>query len=240
MKIETLSISNFRGITDVRLENLGNMVIIAGQNGSGKSCIFDAIRLLKSLYGGYQANEWQQWMGEFQISLTNRASDFALMMNDVTRELRVSCDFRLANEERAYIQSHADELLRDEISDYANRTLVSAIDTGTDPKGSDLASLLFTAIENSAARLEKARTKHLSKNALIEQAEKINAKYVEGLANGTWTSIFRGRDVLKRFAGKHAPSISYEVFRNLVLSKMKDDGYRPEGMESVVKKILTS
>lgn len=115
MKIENLRISNFRGITEVRLEDLGNMVIIAGQNGSGKSCIFDAIRLLKSVYGGYQANEWQQWMGEFQISLSNRASDFAQMMNDVTRELRVSCDFRLATDERSYIQANADELLRDKI-----------------------------------------------------------------------------------------------------------------------------
>ena len=72
MKIDNLRISNFRGIGDVSLTDLGSMVIIAGQNGSGKSCLFDAIRLLKSVYGGYQANEWQQWMGEFQISLTNR------------------------------------------------------------------------------------------------------------------------------------------------------------------------
>jgi len=67
MKIENLHIANFRGITEVSLSSLGSMVVIAGQNGSGKSCIFDAIRLLKSVYGGYQANEWQQWMGEFQI-----------------------------------------------------------------------------------------------------------------------------------------------------------------------------
>jgi predicted ATPase len=63
----------------VSLDSLGNVVVIAGQNGSGKSCLFDAIRLLKSVYGGYQANEWHQWMGEFQISLTNRSSDFASM-----------------------------------------------------------------------------------------------------------------------------------------------------------------
>ncbi len=59
MKIENLWISNFRGIKKLEMLSLGRMVIIAGQNGSGKSCIFDAIRLLKSVYGGYQANEWQ-------------------------------------------------------------------------------------------------------------------------------------------------------------------------------------
>lgn len=115
MKIETLKIANFRGIKEVTLDSLGSMVIIAGQNGSGKSCIFDAIRLLKSVYGGYQANEWHQWMGEFQISLTNRSSDFASMFNDRSRELRIDCNFRLASEERQFIQTHADELLREKI-----------------------------------------------------------------------------------------------------------------------------
>ena len=52
MRIENLRISNFRGIREVEMRGLGTMVIIAGQNGSGKSCIFDALRLLKSVYGG--------------------------------------------------------------------------------------------------------------------------------------------------------------------------------------------
>ena len=79
------------------------MVIIAGQNGSGKSCIFDAIRLLKSIYGGYQANEWQQWMGEFQVALSNRSSDVLSIFNDKAKELIINCDFRLSEEERGLI-----------------------------------------------------------------------------------------------------------------------------------------
>jgi len=115
MKIESLRISNFRGISELSLETLGMMVIVAGQNGSGKSCLFDAIRLLKSVYGGYQHNEWQQWMGEFQINLSSRSSDFLSMFNDGTRELRITCNFRLAESERIYIETRADELLREKI-----------------------------------------------------------------------------------------------------------------------------
>jgi len=84
MKIENIRISNFRGIREVELRQLGTMVIIAGQNGSGKSCLFDGIRLLKSVYGGYQQNEWQQWMGEFQIQLSNRSS--SLLKNPLATE----------------------------------------------------------------------------------------------------------------------------------------------------------
>lgn len=115
MKIDNLNITNFRGIQEASLTDLGSMVIIAGQNGSGKSCLFDAIRLLKSVYGGYQANEWQQWMGEFQINLTNRSSDFVSMFNSVERELRITCDFRFSESERRYIKDHADELIREKI-----------------------------------------------------------------------------------------------------------------------------
>lgn len=120
MKIEALQIKNFRGIRDISLSDLGGMVIIAGQNGSGKSCIFDAIRLLKSIYGGYQANEWQQWMGEFQVALSNRSSDFLSIFNDKAKELIINCDFRLSEEERKYIIEHDEELLRE----YIWRTLM--------------------------------------------------------------------------------------------------------------------
>lgn len=71
MKIHRITIQNFRGIRYAKAAGLGGTVIIAGQNGSGKSCIFDGIRLLKSAYGGYQQNEWHQFMGEFAINLAS-------------------------------------------------------------------------------------------------------------------------------------------------------------------------
>lgn len=89
------------------------MIIIAGQNGSGKSCIFDAIRLIKSVYGGYQANEWQQWMGEFQIAVSNKSSDYVSLFNDSTKEMRITCTFKLAEDEQKYIKENALDLLKE-------------------------------------------------------------------------------------------------------------------------------
>ena len=72
MKITDLKIQNFRAIRNANLENIENTVLIAGPNGCGKSCILDAIRLLKSSYGGYQNfREYEQWFGEFQIKLND-------------------------------------------------------------------------------------------------------------------------------------------------------------------------
>jgi len=79
----------------------------------------------------------------------------------------------------------------------------------------------------------------LAKAALDSQESQLRERYTESLADGTWISKCRGRDVLKRFAGKHAPSVSYEVFRNLLLAQMKDHDYQPPGMALVVEKILS-
>lgn len=115
MKIENLVIDNFRGIRRIEAPNLGDTVIIAGQNGSGKSCIFDAIRLLKSTYGGYQQNEWQQFFGEFAIQLHGGSKNLQSLFNDSTRPLIIEAHFSLRNGERAYVNEHARELLEETI-----------------------------------------------------------------------------------------------------------------------------
>ncbi|CAA2138747.1 AAA family ATPase [Hyphomicrobium sp. ghe19] len=111
MKIDTLLINNFRGISRLEARNLGDTVIIAGQNGSGKSCIFDAIRLLKSSYGGYQQNEWQQFFGEFAIQLHGGARNLSGLFNDIRKSLVIECYFRLRDSEKAYVNANAAELL---------------------------------------------------------------------------------------------------------------------------------
>ncbi|AQQ36330.1 AAA family ATPase [Burkholderia cenocepacia] len=114
MKIEALNIRNFRGIRSAVVRDLGNMVVIAGQNGSGKSCVLDAIRLLKSVYGGYQQNEWHQWMGEFQINFSNR-NDLVNLLNTPDAELRITCEFTIHSDERAYITANCEDLVRQSI-----------------------------------------------------------------------------------------------------------------------------
>jgi len=115
MKIERLLVENFRGIVRVEAKDLGDTIIIAGQNGSGKSCIFDAIRLLKSTYGGYQQNEWQQFFGEFQIQLTGSARNLRGLFNDSNKPCIIRSDFRLRDHEKAYISNNAKELLEETI-----------------------------------------------------------------------------------------------------------------------------
>lgn len=115
MKINTLLIKNFRGIQSVEARDLGDTIIIAGQNGSGKSCIFDAVRLLKSVYGGYQQNEWQHFFSEFQIQLHGGSKHLQGLFNDPKKELKIESYFQLRDNEKEYIKQNASELLEETI-----------------------------------------------------------------------------------------------------------------------------
>src|SRR4051812_24507197 len=98
MKIDSLTVKNYKAIHSAKLDDLGAIVVIAGQNGSGKSCLFDAIRLLKSVYGGYQNNEFQMWLGEMQIDFKDPASVLSIF-NDKKKELVLQMTLRLHDEE---------------------------------------------------------------------------------------------------------------------------------------------
>jgi hypothetical protein len=104
-------ITNFRGVSSAAFSDLTSIVIIAGQNGAGKSCVFDAIRLLKSVYGGYQDNEFQQWFGEMKVDFRKPQSLMSIFF-DKQQPLVLEMQIRLHAEETAYLRKHAAELFR--------------------------------------------------------------------------------------------------------------------------------
>lgn len=115
MRITSLTVRNFRAITELGLSQLEDTVVIAGPNGCGKSCVFDAVRLLKSAYGGYQPNEWQSWFGEFQINISRRRGDLLGLFQDPKAELLISADVMLADSERRFLVDNARALLTEQI-----------------------------------------------------------------------------------------------------------------------------
>src|SRR5213080_1926628 len=115
MKLTSLTVRNFRAIAELAITNLPDAVVLAGPNGCGKSCVLDAIRLLKSAYGSYQQDEWQNWFGEFQISLNKEPRELLTLFQDHGKELRIASEFALSEEERAYLRDNAKDLLSEKI-----------------------------------------------------------------------------------------------------------------------------
>lgn len=112
MRIKQLSVHNFRALKSAELSDLPDMVVIAGPNGCGKSSLFDALRLLKSAYGGYQPNEWETWFGEHQISLDQNQPELLNIFRDRNLPVRIRATFGLEQTEIEYLRTNARELLR--------------------------------------------------------------------------------------------------------------------------------
>lgn len=110
MHITHLRVTNFRAIRAIELADLKDLVVIAGPNGCGKSCIFDALRLLKSIYGGYQQNEYLQWFGEFQINVQAEQRDFSQLFRDRQQPVKISARMTLSESERTHLRVNGDRL----------------------------------------------------------------------------------------------------------------------------------
>ena len=65
MRIASLEISNFKAIRHLKLDDIPDLILIAGPNGSGKTALFEAIRILKESFGGYSiqapGTSWLHW-----------------------------------------------------------------------------------------------------------------------------------------------------------------------------------
>ncbi len=115
MRIVSLVVENFRAINRVELSDLQDMIVIAGPNGCGKSCILDSIRLFKSVYGGYQPNEWQQWFGEFQIDFQRSPQQMVSLLRERSKPAVIRSTIKLAEEEAKFIQGELQIMLEDHV-----------------------------------------------------------------------------------------------------------------------------
>jgi AAA15 family ATPase/GTPase len=53
LRIESLEIKNFKVLRHLELADIPNLVVIAGPNGSGKTALFDALRVFKEAIATY-------------------------------------------------------------------------------------------------------------------------------------------------------------------------------------------
>jgi len=110
MRFRSLRVANLRAVRLFEANDLNDFIVVAGQNGSGKSCVFDAIRLLKSVYGGYSTNEYMQWFGEFAIDVQDRDA-LRRMFRDPTQPVHISGTLEFTASERQYMIEQGSELL---------------------------------------------------------------------------------------------------------------------------------
>lgn len=137
----------------------------------------------------------------------------------------------------ACAEETVDELVRVKMTNIVNSKFISAISFSFDPQKKS--SVGFgEAIARSQRNIADLINGALSSDSLDKIEDDIRRSLVDSLTDGTWRKKFRGRNILRRFCGKR--DISYEVLRNIIVSRMRYDEYKPENMQAVINGILDS
>lgn len=102
MKIVGLTIRNYKAIKYLNLSGLDKVVVIAGPNGCGKSCILDGIRLIRSAYGASNLNDLKSWFAEFHVNL-NQPEGLKTLLQDKNMDMSISIEIEVEDSERKWL-----------------------------------------------------------------------------------------------------------------------------------------
>lgn len=174
--------------------------------------------------------------------IENYLLESAYILSALREALRERC--RLADVyavDRALEESakaSKDALIARKLKDWVSRTIWSCIQVGNDPSGQRLAAQLHSSASGSAHRLMQVVHEQLTEVRILEEKHNIDVQLQSDLDAGTWRRTWPGRDILRRFVSAHGDGIAYEVLRNLIIARMRADGYRPAGMRKVIEAVL--
>lgn len=147
-------------------------------------------------------------------------------------------DGEIENALRSSAKETLGPLLSHKLISHVNEILRRSLDLRTNRNASDNITELSAAIDRLHLRLGEKVAAELSQDRLKDLKNGWENELTAALGNGAWRTEFRGRDILKHFAGKFLRGLPYEAFRDSIVARMSDAGFRPSGMEAVVDKIL--
>jgi len=120
MKIQSLEIKNFRGLSDVHFAFEKSTNVIVGPNAIGKTTVLEAIRLARAMLMPRYFQEAQQVLVGLgvispQVQLMQGAFDFASVARDLTLPLSISMTFVLSPEEVKQLADNADQIAMEQL-----------------------------------------------------------------------------------------------------------------------------
>lgn len=158
----------------------------------------------------------------------------------VLQDLDVSENFDSEEKIETALKKCAEENLKfhinHELNQYVNNELTNSVKTKID-SSKELNKEYFSAVQATLEEIKSKKDYGLSQQELFKKEKIISNKYKNSLKDDSWKKVFNGRNILQLFTGQ-INGIRYDRFRNLIIAKMKNDGYKPEGMKMIVDQIL--
>lgn len=131
------------------------------------------------------------------------------------------------------------ELVAHYLREMINGVMVRQIALNANHKTNDLGAEMHRVAIRSIESMQTKLQTDIGVDKLRKLASDYQTTLEKSLDSEDWKKHFRGRDILKRFAGEFCNGIRYEMFRDLVISTMVTDSFQPEGMKKVIQRIVT-
>jgi hypothetical protein len=129
-------------------------------------------------------------------------------------------------------------LITHRLRGHVSKVMVNSIDLGSASDPPDAAVALSDALGRSRQRIENTCNAELNSGNLSQLQQRFGLEYQAALKDGSWIRKFRGRDILRQFAGRFVQGMSYEYFRDLIITRMSESRYQPVGMSQIINSIL--
>ena len=114
MKIRTLKIDNFRGLSHVEFDFEKPLTVIVGPNAIGKTTVLEAIRLTKALLMPRYFQEGQQVLislgAAFPHPQLSNYLDFAAIARDPAEPVKVNISIEIGDDEMKYLESAKEQV----------------------------------------------------------------------------------------------------------------------------------
>jgi hypothetical protein len=136
-------------------------------------------------------------------------------------------------------RSLLERLILERLQDQINTEMIASISVGANPATLNPAKDIRPSITGSLSKMS-ALVAQYTEDFLTARESEIRSRLEASLLNDEWRREFPGRLVLKRFVSEHVDGVSYEPFRNLIIDKMVDSGFRPPGMLSIIESIVAA
>ena len=138
---------------------------------------------------------------------------------------------------REIAKTQVGQLVSHRVRVQASKRLIEAIELNVNPTSEDVGAEMHRAVIGSRDRVEERVATVLNIDAIREAVDRERESLEDSLLGDGWKKQFKGRDILRAFAGKFASGMRYEYFRDLIISSMANSAYQPDGMKAILDEI---
>lgn len=92
--------------------------------------------------------------------------------------------------------------------------LVQKLELNSNPSSKDIGADLHNSIVKSVQRVRDLADNDLHLTNIEERVKRERQVLENSLLTGDWKEHFKGREILRAFAGKYLPGMRYEYFRD--------------------------